>query len=286
MKQLTIISGKGGTGKTTITANFASLAKTAVVADCDVDAPDLHLILKPKIMEVMRFSGAKIAVVDYDKCSECGRCIEHCRFDAISEGYEILENRCEGCGACEYVCPFGAIRLINRESGMAYKSFMRFGPMAHALLNTAQEASGKLVALVRNNAKELAKEYEKELCIIDGPPGIGCPVIAAIAGVNLVLAVTEPTLPAIHDLERILGVAHHFNIPAVVCINKCDINWENSKKIEEYCRKGGVDVVGKLPYDDVTTEAMIAEKTVVEFSDSEIARNIIMMWLDIERRLL
>ena len=273
-----MISGKGGTGKTTITAAFASIAKNAVFADCDVDAADLHLILKPKIKKTLGFHGLKVASIDKELCTNCKRCYESCKFEAITKDIEIIKESCEGCNVCEYVCPVDAVKMIERESGFSHISDTRFGPMAHAMLKTAEEASGKLVTVVRENAKKLAEDKNKELIIIDGPPGIGCPVISAITGVNLVLIVTEPTLSAIHDLERILGVAYHFKIPSVVCINKYDINLNNTKKIENYCKNFNIDVVGKLPYDKIVTEAMINEKTVVEFSNGNFSDAIFEMY--------
>ena len=285
MKQLTIISGKGGTGKTTIAAAYASLAKNAVLADCDVDAADLHLILDPKIEETVEFSGMKLAAKDDEKCVECGLCKEHCRFGAIDEEFDIINERCEGCGVCEYVCPENAIELVERRSGVAYKSMTRFGPMSHAVLNTAEEASGKLVNLVRNHARAMAEANDKNLIIIDGPPGLGCPVISAITGVDLVLIVTEPTLSGIHDLKRILGVALHFNIPSVVCVNKVDINPGNVKKIEAYCKKNKLPVVGKLPYDNVATAAMIAGKTIIEYSSGTLSNKIRESWENIKKIL-
>lgn len=285
IKQLTIISGKGGTGKTTITAAFASLAKNTVFADCDVDAADLHLILNPKINETFEFSGLKIAEKDNEKCTECGECFEHCRFNAIDKDYNIINQRCEGCGVCEFVCPTDAIKLVDRKSGLAYKSMTRFGPMAHAVLNTAEEASGKLVNLVRNHARLLAHENNKDLIIIDGPPGIGCPVISAITGVNMVLIVTEPTLSGIHDMERIMNVSRHFNIPALVCVNKIDINPEITKKIEDYCKKNAIPMVGKLPYDNVATTAMINGKTIVEYSNGSLSNKVKEMWKNIKKIL-
>ena len=285
MKQLTVISGKGGTGKTSITAAFASLAKNAVFADCDVDAADLHLILKPNVKNTMVFHGLKIASVDKEMCTECKKCYEHCRFDAIDGDINIIKESCEGCGVCEHVCPVNAITMINRDSGVSYISETRFGPMAHAMLKTAEEASGKLVTVVRNNVKTLAEEKKKDMILIDGPPGIGCPVIASISGVDLVLIVTEPTLSAIHDLERILGVAYHFKIPAVVCINKFDINLDNTKKIEQYCKSNNINIVGKLPYDNIVTDAMIHEKTVVEYSKGDFYNEIIKMWDKVNGRL-
>ena len=286
MKQLTVISGKGGTGKTTIAAAFASLAKNAVFADCDVDAADLYLILNPEIKDTIEFSGMKIAVKDHEECIGCGECLERCRFDAIDEKYNIINGRCEGCGVCEFVCPVDAIRLVDRKSGFAYKSKTRFGPMAHAVLNTAEEASGKLVNLVRNHARLMADKNNNDLIIIDGPPGIGCPVISAITGVDMVLIVTEPTLSGIHDMERILGVAGHFDIAAAVCINKEDINQENAKKIEEYCKIKNIPVVGKLPYDNAATSAMIEGKTLIEHSSNgPLSNNVKKMWKNIMRIL-
>ena len=285
MKQLTIISGKGGTGKTSIAAAFASLAKNTVFADCDVDAADLHLILKPEIKKTMGFHGLKIASIDKYMCTKCKKCYDHCKFNAIDEDINLIRESCEGCGVCEYVCPVDAIAMVERDSGFAYISDTRFGPMAHAMLKTAEEASGKLVTVVRENAKDIAEDKKKNQIIIDGPPGIGCPVISSISGVDLVLIVTEPTLSAIHDLERILGVAHHFDIPAVVCVNKYDINRDNTEKIENYCKNHNIDVVGKLPYDAIVTESMIHEKSVIEFSDGEVSDNITDMWKKVEKVL-
>jgi MinD superfamily P-loop ATPase len=285
MKQLTVISGKGGTGKTTITAAFASLVNNAVFADCDVDAADLHLILKPNVKKTKGFHGLKIASVNKEICTYCKKCYRQCKFNAIDRDLNIINGSCEGCGVCEYVCPVDAIKMIDRDSGFSYISDTRFGPMAHAMLKTAEEASGKLVTIVRDNAKTLAEEKKKDLVIIDGPPGIGCPVIASISGVDLVLIVTEPTLSAIHDLERIVHVAYHFKIPAVVCINKFDINLENTAKIEQYCKNNNIDIVGKLPYDNIVTEAMIHEKNVIEYSKSDFSKIIIKLWNEIRGRL-
>ncbi len=277
MKQLLVISGKGGTGKTTLVGSFAALAGNAVVADCDVGAPDLHLILKPRVLETHSFTGSKIAVRDGLKCVECGKCEEVCRFNAI-ENLEIDPIRCEGCGACVFICPRKAIDLIEKVSGHAYISETVYGPMAHAKLDIAEEASGKLVTLVKENARKLAEEYRRDLIIIDGSPGIGCPVIASLAGVDLALIVTEPTLSGIHDLERILRVANHFNIKSVVCINKYDINKGNTEKIKAFCRREGVEVVGKIPFDPVVTEAIIAVKPVIEFSDRKVSKEIKKIW--------
>ncbi|KYK25340.1 (4Fe-4S)-binding protein [Thermoplasmatales archaeon SM1-50] len=285
MKQLTVISGKGGTGKTSITAAFASLTKDTVFADCDVDAADLHLILKPTIKKTMKFHGLTIASIDKSHCNYCKKCYDFCRFHAIDKNIELIKESCEGCGVCAYVCPVNAITMVDRDSGCAYLSETRFGPMAHAVLYTAEEASGKLVTVVRNIASDIAKQQKKNCILIDGPPGIGCPVIASITGVDLVLIVTEPTLSAIHDLERILGVVQHFHIPAVVCINKSTINPENTSKIEQYCKKNDILIVGKLPYDTNFTKAMIHEQSIVEYSDGNLSQNICEMWKKIQEVL-
>ena len=285
MKQITVISGKGGTGKTSITAAFASLSSSAVLADCDVDAADLHLILKPIIKETRDFHGLKIASIDKKTCIDCKKCMLHCQFQAIDNTITLHPKDCEGCGVCAYVCPVHAIKMIDRLSGVFYSSETRFGPLSHACLNAGEEASGKLVTAVRENAKKLALEYKKELIIIDGPPGIGCPVISAISGVDLVVIITEPTISAIHDLERILGVSKHFDIPAVVCINKYDLNEENTDKIISYCDQNSIQLIGKIPYDTIMTDAMIQEKTIIEFSDGVISENIISMWKILKNQL-
>ncbi|MHC1596566.1 MAG: ATP-binding protein [Candidatus Syntropharchaeales archaeon] len=278
MKQIAILSGKGGTGKTSITASFAALAKgECVLADCDVDAPDLHLILEPELKEKMEFTGSKTAHIDPDKCICCGTCEEACRFDAIND-CEVDPIMCEGCGVCVYVCPEDAVTLEDNLSGYAFISDTRFGTLSHAELNIAEEASGKLVTLVRNNALEIAEEEGKELIIIDGSPGIGCPVIASLTGVDLVLIITEPTVSGLHDLERVLDLARHFNVEARVCINKYDINYEMTAEILRFCEARGVDLVGKIPFDPVVTESIVEAMAVVEFKDSEVSDEIKRIW--------
>ncbi|MGB2843130.1 MAG: 4Fe-4S binding protein [Halobacteriota archaeon] len=287
LKQITVISGKGGTGKTTLVGSFAVLAENKVIADCDVDAPDLHLLLHPEIIKKEEFKGLKVAVMDKTLCTECGICEEACRFNAISvsdnaSGYEVNPARCEGCGACVFVCEQEAITLKERVSGYAFVSKTKYGTMAHAELNIAEEASGKLVTVVRNNAQQVAEGEGCELILIDGAPGIGCPVIASLTGVDLALIVTEPTMSGLHDLERILDVTKHFGIASIVCINKYDINEENSKRITEFCRQRGIEVVGNIPYDPMVTEAMVAGMPVVEFSEGKVSDAIKNVWKDIK----
>jgi MinD superfamily P-loop ATPase len=261
-----VISGKGGTGKTTLTASFAALAKSIVIADCDVDAPDLHLLLHPQIIETQEFKGSKLASIDKAECVECGLCREGCRFNAISEDFQVDPFLCEGCGVCVVLCPQEAVSLEERLSGYAYISKTRYGPMTHARLNAGEENSGKLVTLVRHNARQIAEKENRELILVDGPPGIGCPVIASISGVNVGLVVAEPTMSGIHDLERALQLLRHFNITSLVCVNMHDINEENTERIIRFCEKNGIEIAGKIPYDPVVTEAMVAGKTVVEYA--------------------
>jgi len=279
LKQITILSGKGGTGKTTITAAFTVLAKKAVVADCDVDAPDLHMLLHPEIIETKEFRGSKIAVIDETKCVKCGVCREKCRFDAITQNFTVDPFSCEGCGVCTLVCPVNAVTLTERISGYAYISKIKYGFMAHALLNPGESNSGKLVTMVRQNAKLLAEKERNNLIIIDGPPGIGCPVIASVTGVDAGLVVTEPTISGIHDLERVLGLLRHFNVRPFVCVNMYDVNEENTNKISRFCEENGVEVVGNIPFNPVVTEAMVNGKTVMEYSSKcDVAKEIKAIW--------
>jgi MinD superfamily P-loop ATPase len=280
LKQITILSGKGGTGKTTITAAFAVLAKKAVVTDCDVDAPDLHMLLHPEIIETKEFRGSKIAVIDETKCVKCGVCREKCRFDAITQNFTVDPFSCEGCGVCTLVCPVNAVTLTERISGYAYISKIKYGFMAHALLNPGESNSGKLVTMVRQNAKLLAEKERNNLIIIDGPPGIGCPVIASVTGVDAGLVVTEPTMSGIHDLERALRLLRHFNVRPFVCVNMYDVNEENTNKIYRFCEENGVEVVGNIPFNPVVTEAMVNGKTVMEYSPKcDVAKEITAIWL-------
>ncbi|HOC39397.1 MAG TPA: 4Fe-4S binding protein [Thermodesulfobacteriota bacterium] len=289
MKHLTIISGKGGTGKTTITAALASLATNHVMVDADVDAADLHLILNPSVLREEPFYGGQVPVLDNEHCTECGLCMESCRFDAIknaSKRFSIDYLACEGCGFCVHVCPVQAITMQEHRCGTWFISETRFGPLVHAQLGIAEENSGKLVHVVRQQARSLGEEKGKDLIIIDGPPGIGCPVIASITGVDLVLVVTEPTLSGIHDLQRVVGVARHFNVPAIVCVNKADISPENTDMIRQFCAANGLEIATEIPYEPLVTKAMVAGQTVIEYRpDVMISSKIRMLWETIRKAL-
>jgi MinD superfamily P-loop ATPase len=266
MKQLTILSGKGGTGKTTLTASFAVLAKNAVVADCDVDAPDLHLLLHPEVLAEQTFKSSKVAVIDQTKCTKCGLCQKNCRFDAVVDHFSVDGVACEGCGVCTQVCPVGAVALVDRVSGSVYLSKTKYGFMSHALLYPGESNSGKLVTRVRQNAKLLVESEHANLIIIDGSPGIGCPVIASVSGVDAALIVTEPTLSGIHDFKRVLQLLNHFNVHPYVCVNMYDINIEATEAIETYCKQNHIEVIGAIPFNPKVTEAMVEGKTIVEFA--------------------
>jgi MinD superfamily P-loop ATPase len=284
MKQLVVISGKGGTGKTTMTGSLASLAKGGmVVADCDVDAPDLHLILNPEIRETHDFLGLQIARIDPDKCTKCGECENACRFDAIHD-FQVDPRGCEGCKVCTIVCPSEAVTMVETVSGHAYVSETRFGTMVHADLFPGEEASGKLVTMVRELAFKVAEREKKDLILIDGSPGIGCPVIASITGTDIALVMTEPSISGAHDLERILGVTKHFGVKALVCVNKYDLNLDMTEEIDGLCRELGVDVVGKLPFDPGVVEAMISGETLVEV-EGPVGKAIRSVWDRIRTKL-
>jgi MinD superfamily P-loop ATPase len=284
IKQLAIVSGKGGTGKTTIAATFAALAKNKVMVDCDVDAADLHLLLKPKVLVQEKYYGGRSPHVDLDKCTQCGLCTEVCRFHAMNNGV-VNPVSCEGCGFCSHICPENAIIMGNAFSGDWFVSETPYGPFVHARLGIGEENSGKLVTVVRKQAMEIAKEKNLELILIDGPPGIGCPVTASLTGANLVLAITEPTLSGIHDLERILKLAGHFKIPSMVCINKFDINLENSDQIVYYCESNWAKIVGKIPYEPKVVEALVNKKTLMDYPCNGVQEIVLNMWREVKAAL-
>jgi MinD superfamily P-loop ATPase len=277
MKEVVVLSGKGGTGKTTIVGSFAALAKSKLLVDCDVDAATLHLLLQPLIREKHEFWNGQAAFVDEEKCTQCGLCQEQCRFAAI-KGFNVNAISCEGCGFCSLICPAEAITMKENMAGHWFISDTRYGSLVHARLGIAQENSGKLVALVRQQARRMAGKEGADYIISDGPPGIGCPVISSLSGANLALLVTEPTLSGIHDLERVLGVCHHFSVPALVCINKYDINEDNTRHIEKFCLGQGVEVATRIPFDNAVTKAMVAGLPVVEYSRNGVSHQIEALW--------
>ena len=277
MKEIVVLSGKGGTGKTSIVGSFAALAKSKVMVDCDVDAADLHLLLQPAIREKHEFWSGQVAVIDGEKCTSCGLCQELCRFRAIKD-FKVDAISCEGCGFCAHICPTEAITMKENLAGHWFISDTRYGSLVHARLGVAQENSGKLVATVRQQARRIAEKEGADYVISDGSPGIGCPVISSLSGANLTLLVTEPTLSGIHDLERVLGVCRHFGIPALVCINKYDINKDNAREIERYCRSQEVKVAARIPFDNVVTEAMIHGLPVVEYIGNGVSTRIKVLW--------
>jgi MinD superfamily P-loop ATPase len=285
LKQLTILSGKGGTGKTTVTASLVTLANNPVIADCDVDAPDLHMLLHPEIVETQDFQGAGLAEINAEKCVQCDLCQKACRFGAITD-LKVDAMRCEGCGTCVLVCPEKAIHLKDRVCGQAFISKTTYGMMAHALLFPGESNSGKLVTLVRQNAQRIARETGSGGILIDGPPGLGCPVIASITGVDVGLVVTEPTVSGIHDMKRVLKLLNHFNVLPLVCINKFDINGENTKRIRGFCAEHQISVVGEIPFDSVATEAMVSEKPVVIYSpENAVSRELQEIWENVKKQL-
>ena len=292
MKQLVILSGKGGTGKTTVTAALAHLAsqgRAIVMADADVDAANLELLLDPTKQEVQDFAGGKAAVIDVAACTACGACAEVCRFDAIvsSDGdYRVDELACEGCAACHYQCPADAIHMEEQRDGQWFRSDTRFGPLLHAHLFAGQENSGKLVTMVKQQARQRALDTDAALVLVDGPPGIGCPVIAACSGADLALHVVEPTVSGVHDLERIMATTDHFGVPSLVAVNKADLNPSRAEEIADYCAERGVEVVGLIPYDTVVTEAMVQGRPVTEYAKGPVTEALTQIWARVRNALL
>jgi MinD superfamily P-loop ATPase len=280
-----VISGKGGTGKTTIVGCFVALSGNCVVVDCDVDAPNLHLILKPRILVSGKFSASRKARIDREKCTGCGKCVRHCKFNTIFQvsrekmtKYDVEMLSCEGCGLCAMVCPVDAILMLPHPSGRWYVSETRYGKFIHALLGAGEENSGKLVALIKQKAMDIAKESDANFIIVDGPPGIGCPVISSLSGADIALIVTEPTLSGLSDLKRAVSLTRGFNLKMHVCINKADINEDVCENIGKFCSKTGVDIIGRIPFDDSVPISLAQQKTLFEIPYSKSKTEIIKMW--------
>ena len=278
-KELVIISGKGGTGKTTIAACFAALADGKVLADADVDAADLFILLEPEIRKRQEFRSGSVAWIDLEPCTRCGQCREVCRFHAISSEFAVDHINCDGCGVCAHICPAEAIRMQECISGEWYISETRYGPFVHAKLGAGQENSGKLVTVVRHNARLMAEDKGLDWIIVDGPPGIGCPVISSITGASAVLMVTEPTLSGMHDMKRVAELAAYFKIPRAVCINKSDLNPQVADEIAGYCRDQEIRIVGRIPYDLVVSRALVQRKILVEYDpEAAASREVREIW--------
>ena len=289
MSELVIISGKGGCGKTTIAASLAALAEKPVIADCDVDAADLHLVLQPRTCESKDFYSGYEAHLDSDKCTGCGKCLLLCRFSAIArngEGVVAIDPlACEGCGVCADVCPFDAVALHERLCGQLMVSDTPYGPLVHARLGIGAENSGKLVTAVRNRAKQIAMETGSELTIIDGSPGLGCPVISSLTGATMALITTEPTVSGLHDLERIMKLTIHFGIPSCVCVTKADLNPKMTDRLEKVTEHYGSEFVGTIAYDTTATRAQIESRPLVEFPDSQAGNDIKKLWSELLRQM-
>jgi MinD superfamily P-loop ATPase len=284
VKEVVVLSGKGGTGKTSIVGALAVLAKNNILVDCDVDAADLHLILRPELREEHEFWSGQTAFIDRNICTECGLCREVCRFQAINN-LMVDPISCEGCGFCSQVCPVQAINMRENLAGHWFLSGTKYGLLVHARLGIAQENSGKLVATVRKQAREAAEKERASYIISDGPPGIGCPVISSLSGADMALLVTEPSISGIHDLERVLGVCRHFGVEAIVCINKHDINEDNTRRVERFCLSQGVEVVAKIPFDSVIIEAMVHGVPVVEYIGNGVTQELERLWRFVSNKL-
>lgn len=294
--ELVILSGKGGTGKTSLVAALAALVERKIMVDCDVDAADLHLLLDASFGKPHDFIGGSKATIDQSKCMVCGICTSYCRFGAIrnapdtgarfGEKFWIDEFACEGCGVCTYFCPEKAIDMNETVSGQWYVSETRYGPLVHARLGIAQANSGRLVSHLRRKASEIAEHDLIDLVIIDGPPGIGCPVISSLTGTDYILLVTEPSMSAFHDMERLVQLAGHFGIPVGICINKFDINDSISSQIEEYAAREGLEILGKIPYDISFTKAQLGGVSVMEYSDNKTTEQIRQIWDRLQSKII
>ncbi len=278
MKQIVVISGKGGTGKSVLTASFAALAKNKVMVDCDVDAADLHLLLHPVVKERHEFRSGKTARLDKKICTQCGKCVAPCRFDAIKDDLTIDLISCEGCGLCSLVCPTGAITMEENVAGEWFISDTKYGPFVRAKLGIAEENSGKLVAKIRQVAKEIAERDQFDYVIVDGPPGIGCPVIASLSGVDYALIVTEPSLSGLHDAKRVIEVCAHFHISVKMVINKFDLNIDMTREIEAYCRFEKIEIAGKIKFDNAIPKTLVKGITAIEGASEEVVKEIKDIW--------
>lgn len=283
MKEITILSGKGGAGKTSIAAALASLAKNSVFCDNDVDAADLHLIFHPEVNEEHHFSSGNKAVVEPEKCSACGLCIENCRFDAIHLNKKGIPDvnpfQCEGCRLCERICPEQAITSVQFDNNKWFVSETRFGPLVHARMGAGEENSGRLVTEIRKKAREIATETNAGFIINDGPPGIGCPVIASVTGTGKVLMVIEPSLSGLHDAKRLTKLVNSFKIPMEAVINKSDINEELTIETEKFLNENHIPLLGKIPFDTILVESMVHEQTILEFAPkNKISKAIKSIW--------
>ena len=288
MREIVVLSGKGGTGKTSVTAALAVCAAKSdlpggppVLADCDVDAADLHLVLAPAIRERHEFLGGDKAAIDAVLCQSCGLCRDVCRFGAINEGFLVVEAACEGCGVCAYVCPAGAATLGPRVSGDWFVSETRAGIMVHAALRMGEENSGKLVSTVKKAARAEAERLGRDILLVDGSPGIGCPVISSLGGASTVLMVAEPTLSAVHDIKRVHALARHFGIPCAAILNKADVCPELTRQLADFCRESDIKVLGELPFDPAFVAAQLAGQSVAENAPERYER----LFSDIWRRL-
>lgn len=289
-REITFVSGKGGTGKTTLMASIASLSGEPVLADCDVDAPDLHLVLEPEVLQEESFSGGKTAVINQEKCLLCGKCAAVCRFQAVGTGqdesgtpvYSVSEKDCEGCGVCAWFCPADAVSMADRIDGRWCVSETRLGPMAHAKLNPAAETSGKLVTQVRKAALRMAEQTGRSLILIDGSPGIGCPVIASLAGTEWAVIVMEPSESGFSDARRIADTARQFNTSCAICVNKYDLNPEKTEEIRHWAASEGIPVVGHIPFDTAAVDAIFKRKTLVEMGETAAAASIRILWKRLE----
>ena len=288
MREIVIISGKGGTGKTSLTAAFAHLARNKVICDLDVDAPDLHLLLDPQHEKEVEFWSGNEARIVEENCQQCGVCREMCRYGAVLEHtdgrYTIDALRCEGCKVCVTFCPDAAIEFPEKHCGQWFVSTTRFGPMVHARLFPGEENSGRLVALLKQKAKKMAEQQGLDIFLSDGAPGIGCPVISSLSGTHLAVLITEPTPSGRHDLKRVAALCEHFRIPTAVIINKFDLNLEETASIESDCREKNYPIIARLPHDPVITEAMVKRRAVTELPESELSKKIKQAWLEIEQR--